>query len=157
MRCKTSFSNNCHLVREKIQAGLIKTFHVSRNLQLAVIVTKALGLLAFWNLLNRLGVLNVFSACINYPKSFQDLKVALVLRGNVMKKNETTSSKAPATSGTTMFCIRKTNAKTKTMSLHLERCYVYDIFITNHRWLVVIGSNLNLPLKLLFYPTNNNS
>ena len=157
MRCKTSFSNNCHLVREKIQAGLIKTFHVSRNLQLAVIVTKALGLLAFWNLLNRLGVLNVFSACINYPKSFQDLKVALVLRGNVMKKNETTSSKAPSTSGTTMFCIRKTNAKTKTMSLHLERCYVYDIFITNHRWLVVIGSNLNLPLKLLFYPTNNNS
>ena len=30
-----------------------------------------------------------------------------------------------------------------------ERCYVHNIFTTNHRWLVVIGSNLNLTLKLL--------
>ena len=29
-------------------------------------------------------------------------------------------------------------------------------FTTNYRWLVVIGSNLNLTLKLLFYPNNNN-
>ena len=37
-----------------------------------------------------------------------------------------------------------------------ERCYVYNIFTTNHRWLVVIGSNLKLILKLLFCPNNNN-
>ena len=37
-----------------------------------------------------------------------------------------------------------------------ERCYVHKIFTTFHRWLEVIGSNLNLLLKLLFYPTNNN-
>ena len=36
-----------------------------------------------------------------------------------------------------------------------KRCYVYNIFITNHWWLVVIDSNLNLTLKLLFYPNNN--
>ena len=30
-----------------------------------------------------------------------------------------------------------------------KRCYVHNIFTTNHRWLVVIGSNLNLTLKLL--------
>ena len=29
-------------------------------------------------------------------------------------------------------------------------------FITNYRWLVVIGSNLNLTLRLLFCPNNNN-
>ena len=38
----------------------------------------------------------------------------------------------------------------------VEICYVHNIFTINHRWLVVISSNLNLPLKLLFYPTNNN-
>ena len=34
-----------------------------------------------------------------------------------------------------------------------ERCYVLIIFTTNHRWLVVIGSNLNLTLRLHFFPT----
>ena len=28
-----------------------------------------------------------------------------------------------------------------------ERCYVYNIFTTNYRWLVVIGSNLKLIIK----------
>ena len=37
-----------------------------------------------------------------------------------------------------------------------ERCYVYNIFTTNHRWLVVISSNLKLTLRLLFCPNNNN-
>ena len=29
-------------------------------------------------------------------------------------------------------------------------------FTTNYKWLVVIGSNLNLTLRLLFCPNNNN-
>ena len=40
--------------------------------------------------------------------------------------------------------------------LEKERCYVHNILTTNHRWLVVIGSNLNLTLRLLFYCNNNN-
>ena len=32
----------------------------------------------------------------------------------------------------------------------------HNIFITNHSWLVIVGYNLNLSLKLLFCPTNNN-
>ena len=46
------------------------------------------------NLLKRLGVLNVFSASIKYPKPFQDslaaptLEAAVVLRGTVKKKEE---------------------------------------------------------------------
>ena len=30
--------------------------------------------------------------------------------------------------------------------------YFYNNFTTNHRLQVVIGSNMSLPLKLLFYP-----
>ena len=37
-----------------------------------------------------------------------------------------------------------------------ERCYVHNIFIANHWWLVVIGSNLNLTPILLFLSNNNN-
>ena len=33
---------------------------------------------------------------------------------------------------------------------------VHNIFTTNHKWLVIIGLNLNLPLKLFFYPISNN-
>ena len=32
----------------------------------------------------------------------------------------------------------------------------YNIFTTNHRWLVVIGSNLKLTARLSFCPNNNN-
>ena len=34
--------------------------------------------------------------------------------------------------------------------------YFYNIFKTNHKWLVVIGSNLKLTLRLFFCPNNNN-
>ena len=37
-----------------------------------------------------------------------------------------------------------------------ERCYIYNIFTTNYRWLVVVGSNLKLILRSLFCPNNNN-
>ena len=36
----------------------------------------------------------------------------------------------------------------KKKMLHLQ--YFYNIFTTNHRWLVIISSNLNLTLRLLF-------
>ena len=85
---------DCHLIREKIQAGMIKTFHVRTNLQLADVFTKALGLPAFMNLVSRLGLINVFNTSINYPKQFQDSvavptsEAALVLRGTTKKKDE---------------------------------------------------------------------
>ena len=39
---------------------------------------------------------------------------------------------------------------------HKERWYVYNIFITNHKWLIIIDLNLNIILRLLFCPNNNN-
>ena len=34
--------------------------------------------------------------------------------------------------------------------------YIYNIFTIYYRWLIVIGSNLNLILRLLFCLKNNN-
>ena len=39
------------------------------------------------------------------------------------------------------------------------RCYIHNIFTINYKWLIIIGSNLNLTLKLLLcliITTNNN-
>ena len=42
----------------------------------------------------------------------------------------------------------------------LSSQYFYNIFITNHRWLVIINSNLNLTLRITFFTsiiiTSNN-
>lgn len=71
---------------------MIKTFHVRTNFQLANVFTKPLGVPTFMNLVSRLGLLNVFSASIIYPRHFQDTTVvstseaALILRGTVKKK-----------------------------------------------------------------------
>ena len=35
-------------------------------------------------------------------------------------------------------------------SFEKVKCYVHNIFTTNYGWLVIIGSKLNLALKLLF-------
>ena len=43
-----------------------------------------------------------------------------------------------------LFFIGFARKKTK------EKYYVHNIFTTNYRWLVVISSNLNLTLRLLF-------
>ena len=80
---------DCHLIREKIQASMIKTFHVRTNLQLADVFTKALGVRVFMDLISRLGLINIFSTSITYPKSLQDTEAissteaTLVMRGAV--------------------------------------------------------------------------
>jgi hypothetical protein len=51
---------NCHLVREKIQLGLIKTFHVSSQHQLADLLTKPLGCAAFHHLLSKMSVKDLY-------------------------------------------------------------------------------------------------
>ena len=47
-----------------------------------------------------------------------------------------------------------TNTHTKKKKKR-DRCYIYKIFTTNYRWLVVISSNFKLTLKLLFCLNNN--
>ena len=46
---------DCHLVRDKILEGMIKTFHVNSNAQVADVFTKALGFNSFTRLTQKLG------------------------------------------------------------------------------------------------------
>ncbi|KAF5468282.1 hypothetical protein F2P56_012446 [Juglans regia] len=50
-----------HIVREKLQAGLIKTLHVKSNMQLADVFTKALGQQQFKALISKMRLLNIHS------------------------------------------------------------------------------------------------
>jgi hypothetical protein len=52
---------DCHFIRDKIQAGTLKTFHISSIHQLADLFTKPLGFVSFSHLLSKLGVLNIHS------------------------------------------------------------------------------------------------
>ena len=52
---------DCHFIRDKIQAGILKTLHIRSTHQLADIFTKPLGFVPFSHLLSKLGVLNIHS------------------------------------------------------------------------------------------------
>ena len=51
---------DCHLVRDKIMKGMIKTFHVATNSQMADTFTKALGFSSFTRLSGKLGLKDNF-------------------------------------------------------------------------------------------------
>ena len=50
-----------HLVRDRIMEGMIKTFHVATNTQVADIFRKALGFSAFARLSGKLGLKDIFT------------------------------------------------------------------------------------------------
>jgi hypothetical protein len=52
---------DCHLVRENIQLGVLKTMHVSSQNQLADIFTKPLGFKDFSRLLSKMSVTDIYS------------------------------------------------------------------------------------------------
>ena len=49
---------DCHVVREKLQSGFLKTIHVQYALQLADILTKAIQTALFKSLLGKIGMHN---------------------------------------------------------------------------------------------------
>ena len=52
---------DCHLIREKLQTGMIQIAHVCTSQQSADIFTKALGPAQFHHLLGKLSVMNIHS------------------------------------------------------------------------------------------------
>jgi hypothetical protein len=50
---------DCHVVREKIQEGLVWTLHVSSSNQLADLITKPLSSTIFQSLLSKMNILNI--------------------------------------------------------------------------------------------------
>ena len=76
---------DCHVVRNRILDGTLKTFYVSTKNQLADVFTKALGVENYLRLITRLGVINIFAHVVEYPsppKSSQKAR-AVLLRGSV--------------------------------------------------------------------------
>jgi hypothetical protein len=51
---------DCHIVRDKIQVGLIRTLHVTTQHQIADLFTKALGHGPFFHLISKMNVVNLF-------------------------------------------------------------------------------------------------
>ena len=76
---------DCHIVRNKILDGALKTFYVSTKNQLADVFTKALGVESFLRLIRRLGVNNIFASQVEYPHTgMEDQKArAILLRGSI--------------------------------------------------------------------------
>lgn len=76
---------DCHLVKDKIAEGAIRTFHVISSLHLTDIFTKALGLPAFARLVNRLGLIDIFAPTAKVSCSEQQVTkpAVLDLRGSV--------------------------------------------------------------------------
>ena len=92
---------DCHLVRDKIIEGVIKTFYVSSQFQIVDIFTKALGLPAFSRLVNCLGLIDIYSPSLKTSTSLVNDLVNHDLRGSVenvakkegMKENNTGKKK----------------------------------------------------------------
>jgi hypothetical protein len=64
---------DCHLIREKLQGGIIQTFHIPTTQQPADLFTKALGSKQFHHLLGKLGVINIHS---NLRGSIEEVNIS---------------------------------------------------------------------------------
>ena len=76
---------DCHLIRDNIMEGMIKTFHIATNSQVADIFTKALGFSSFARLLEKLGLKDIFvPRQLNAASSVQVTELVVQdLRGSV--------------------------------------------------------------------------
>ena len=76
---------DCHVVRNKILEGTLKTFYVSTKDQLADVFTKALGVESFLKLIRRLDVISIFASTVTFPHtSLEEQKArAVLLRGSI--------------------------------------------------------------------------
>ena len=66
---------DCHIVRNKVLDGTIKTFHVASKNQLADIFTKALGVDNYLRLIKKLGLINIFAACVEFPEIVSETQI----------------------------------------------------------------------------------
>ena len=75
----------CHIVRNRVLDGTIKTFHVASKNQLADIFTKALGVDNYVRMVKKLGLINIFAHQVQYLEYIVDDQAtrALLLRGGV--------------------------------------------------------------------------
>ena len=97
---------DCHLVRDKIQEGIIKTFHIASNSQVVDIFTKTLRISTFIGLFGKLGLIDIF-----FPKPSKTCSSVQVpelevqdLRGSVKVASK---EKVKPAAKTRSFCKKK--------------------------------------------------
>ena len=73
---------DCHYIRSKIQAGVIKTFHVPTRHQIADFFTKALGYKQFYFLLSKMNMINIYSS--SWEGVLKQLNIEII-RANIEK------------------------------------------------------------------------
>ena len=77
MRTK-HIETDCHIVRDKVQAGVIKLMDIRTQCQIADLLTNALSWNQFSGLLTRMGISNIHSHDVHpegeYQKSTKSLK-----------------------------------------------------------------------------------
>ena len=66
---------DCHIVRNKVLDGTIKNFHVASKNQLVDIFTKALGVDNYLRLIKKLGLINIFAACVEFPETVSETQI----------------------------------------------------------------------------------
>ena len=76
---------DCHIVRNRVLDGTIKTCHVASKNQLVDVFTKALGLGVdnYLRLIKKLGLINIFAASVEFPEPVSETQIAraFLLRG----------------------------------------------------------------------------
>ena len=95
--CSKHIETDCHLVREKIQRSIIKTFHIAGVNQNADIFTKPLGFLVFSKLVAKLGMIDIYKPAaesIEVQGSQSSTAVVAPLRGSIKKKNKKKSAES---------------------------------------------------------------
>ena len=62
---------DCHIVRDKVLAKVIKLNHVITHCQLADLLTKALGYKQFSKLVSKMGLINIYSPSVHLDRECQ--------------------------------------------------------------------------------------
>lgn len=65
---------DCHVVRDKMLAKMIKLIHVKTQCQLTNLLTKALGLNQFCSLLSKMGMVNIHSPSVHLEREYLNHK-----------------------------------------------------------------------------------
>lgn len=121
---------DCHFIREKIQDGVIKTFHVPTRHQIVDFFTKALGHKQFHYLLSKMNLVNMYSSSwTTTPLPSLLLPPPLLPTFRVQILNR--SSLKIRFSSSIRWCLRWANAQTPLQgwswshSIHLEMRYLH--------------------------------
>jgi hypothetical protein len=62
--CTKHIDIDCHLVRDQIQKGEVRTFHIKTEHQPADIFTKPLGFAAFSSIISKMNLVNIYASSL---------------------------------------------------------------------------------------------